>query len=98
MWTAGSVWIASFEGTRWRPYGDGTDVGMPVGVVGGQAEPGCGRRPFAFGTPDRAALAIRGESDTLPENTRAFPPAGPFAQGGRPFLFLMRVRCFFSNR
>src|ERR1700676_1024127 len=25
MWTAGSVWIAPFEGTRWRPYGDGTD-------------------------------------------------------------------------
>ena len=38
MWTAGSVWIAPFEGTRWRPYGDSTDsqksrLGLVVGTT-----------------------------------------------------------------
>ncbi len=42
MWTAGSVWIAPFEGTRWRSYGfDSTDSQKSrLGLVVSMAIPG----------------------------------------------------------
>jgi hypothetical protein len=41
MWTAGSVWIAPFEGTRWRSYGDSTDSQKSrLGLVVSKAMPG----------------------------------------------------------
>src|SRR5580700_3147479 len=54
MWTAGSVWIASFEGTRWRPYGDGTDVRYAGWGCGWRGRTGV-RRSGAGKTPPRAA-------------------------------------------
>ena len=42
MWTAGSVWIAPFEGTRWRPYGESIDSRQSrLGLVVSSAVPGC---------------------------------------------------------
>src|ERR1700731_5421295 len=41
MWTAGSVWIAPLEGTRWRPYGESTDSQESrLGLVASMAMPG----------------------------------------------------------
>src|ERR1700674_2376177 len=41
MWTAGSVWIAPLEGTRWRPYGESTDSRKSrLGFVVSTALPG----------------------------------------------------------
>ncbi len=41
MWTAGSVWIAPFEGSRWRSYGDSTESQKSrLGLVVSMAIPG----------------------------------------------------------
>ena len=40
MWTAGSVWIAPLEGTRWRPYGESTDSRKSRGLVMSATVPG----------------------------------------------------------
>src|SRR6202790_411503 len=62
MWTAGSVWIAPLEGTRWRPYGESTDSQESrLGLVASMAMPG--REQWLGKSAPKGGVesAIRGE-------------------------------------
>ena len=62
MWTAGSVWIAPLEGTRWRPYGESTDSQESrLGLVASMAMPG--REQWLRKSAPKGGVesAIRGE-------------------------------------
>src|SRR6266550_5026925 len=61
MWTAGSVWIAPLEGTRWRPYGESTDSQESrLGLVASMAMPGR-EQWLRKSAPKGGVEAIRGE-------------------------------------